>query len=57
VQRHLTILLLQGVSADHSTLWRVAEDLADLGVEVIAPDLLGLGGRPAPPDVTVEIWP
>lgn len=44
-----TILLLHGVGSSATTWWRAQEDLAELGWQVTAPDLLGHGGRAAGP--------
>lgn len=47
------ILLLHGIQSSASTWWRVGPDLASLGCTVLALDLPGHGGVPAPPAPTV----
>jgi len=42
-----TIALLHGVQSSRLSWWRISHDLADLGWQVYAPDLLGHGDRAA----------
>ena len=46
-------LLLHGLTSAGSTWWRIAEDLAELGYTVVAPDLRGHGTSPAGDDLSL----
>jgi pimeloyl-ACP methyl ester carboxylesterase len=45
-------LLLHGITSNAEGWWRLTPDLARLGYEVVAVDLLGHGGRPVVADYT-----
>jgi len=50
-----TVVLLHGVSSSHTTWWRAVRDLAELGWDVHALDLLGHGGRTTAPGQPITL--
>ncbi|HWR86174.1 MAG TPA: alpha/beta fold hydrolase [Rhodoglobus sp.] len=49
-------LLVHGLSSDSSSWWRVRTALEADGWDVVAPDLLGHGGRPASSDYSLAAY-
>ncbi|MCP4307212.1 MAG: alpha/beta hydrolase, partial [bacterium] len=49
-------LVLHGLTSSGAIWWRVAEELADAGYTVVAPDLRAHGTSPAGDDLTIDSY-